>query len=842
MIPYETRIKALRAECEICLDFDRVHHELDALQIEIATTEDLDPLKKVRFGNFIETMKSVLAERQKSAAHLIPALAKANQQLTTLSDEDGTGLIAWFFKVINAGSELTPEMEGFVRPLMVRFQHDAGKNKQRISKDFSKYSLLAEIGPNPERSERNLRTLRVALRLSITPPGFYEEMIPRCDAAINIALKRQALSQQELLKESFDRCKTEVDTKWQERERGKEAFLDQGISNAIHISLYGIADAIAQTEDAVINGAAFANELNDVLGQFAAVRFPSSTTILMRFKDEINEARQELECGNDFHRLREWLADIRNRIKAAQRGRWGIDRMHPNHVTAALAEANETFDSIAAKEVNPSALDAELRFLEDQVRGAEAQHEPVSAGLIKRLGQRVKRDSPLVNWVITFSRRRPEEAAQFEVRLGEIRDSLGRLWKRMEAEEEKRVAIFMRDCDELQERIAATLDLREILREVLQFKQAVDDFSGPQKRALYARTEILFSAFENRACDTDALTTAIQSLHAKIDTCHRRIYSPIDFDDLNDDAVNIARWVNLKVFPSRFKRDFLRGVDDLFNELRKLKFRQERMHREREAKADQLATEFEEEIEEGVVAALASPGKPEFWQSLVDLDHRLKHNWKFLGDEKGKVLMDRLSTGFEKIRSARTQFAIEAARVFNEYNEALSDTLFTLEQEGTKDAARAAIDRIKPLRATLRAETRLLGHHRYELITLLNNVSSAIDEVFEETKKAASQEFSRIKLEIERLRQIVAGVRDWNSANALIAAHKALSAKIRETDLGIAARRDLRSEMEDVWESISERLDALRNSRSRDERADDAVKRLERQGYLMIVTEIPTIA
>ena len=110
-----------------------------------------------------------------------------------------------------------------------------------------------------------------------------------------------------------------------------------------------------------------------------------------------------------------------------------------------------------------------------------------------------------------------------------------------------------------------------------------------------------------------------------------------------------------------------------------------------------------------------------------------------------------MDAAFQKVRVARAAFAAESMKVFAKYNEILSDTLFTLEEEGSREAAFEANRRIRPVMAELQAETRLLKRQREELYVLTRQICSSIDEVFEQANKQSAQEFNRIRADIERL-------------------------------------------------------------------------------------------
>lgn len=837
------KVKELRERARNSWDFDAITKAIAELEAEIAESGLID-LEKQRFQVVLTTIKKETEERRISPEHLLHALESNGANPSSLSEEQGNQLIAWFFKVINAGHEPTPFTEIAIRALASKFQGNAGTNKSRMTRDFEKFSRLAEIGPDPERSERNLKTMLVAARVSVLPEGFNAEIVAKCNSAIELAAQRKAQPRSQLLQSSLDRCKTLVEAKWQDRETGRGSFLEQGISNAIHISLYGIEDTLKQDGEAIEDICTFREDLDMVRGKFAEVRYPSSTTIKLRFASEIESVSQSLAGGYYFDEWRRISRQLRSEIKKCKQGQRGINWMHSDHVKELLSQLDDLDSEIHSKEQNSVALDAELRLMEAKISEIEAQQEPVSPGLIKRLGQHIRKDAPLVLWIHCIERN--DKKGTWTSRLAEIRNKLNLLWSRMEAEEEMRIATFLRECAEVEGRISTSVDLRGVLQETMEMHQSVADFTNQAKSRLTLAIDRLFQAFRKRAHDCNALSEFIQEIHRTIDAHHRKIYSQIDFEDLQYRTAHAMQWVQLRDFPRAEKRNFFDSVRRVENEISKLRFRQEKAFREREQRGQHLMKEFAEEIDTCVDLALASPKNPEFWTQLADLDRQLRVNWRILGDERGETLRARLNTGFDKIKAARTQFAIEAGRVFAEYSEVLNDTLFNLEEEASREAALAAIDRIKPLRATLRTETRLLRHQRQELILLLNNVSSAIDEVFAEAKKASSQEISRIKLDLERLEQAIQSARDWNSANAVIAGHKALSAKIREADLSMAGRRELRIEMLRVWDLVEEKLDAFRASRSREERLDDAIRRLERQGYLMVVgagkSGVPAIA
>ena len=201
----------------------------------------------------------------------------------------------------------------------------------------------------------------------------------------------------------------------------------------------------------------------------------------------------------------------------------------------------------------------------------------------------------------------------------------------------------------------------------------------------------------------------------------------------------------------------------------------------------------------------------------------------------------KLRTASQTVRAARKAFAVEATKVFAQYNETLSDTLFGLEDEASKEAAFEAIERIKPIRTSLRVESRLLKRQRDELYALLTQISSSIDEVFEQANAKSAQDFNRLRAEMERFDGQIKAASNWQTANALTDTHKQLSAQIRDADLSMASRKECRAEMDRLFDDIKERLQAFRFTRTQSEDLDSMLARLERQGYLLTVDTVPNI-
>jgi hypothetical protein len=212
-----------------------------------------------------------------------------------------------------------------------------------------------------------------------------------------------------------------------------------------------------------------------------------------------------------------------------------------------------------------------------------------------------------------------------------------------------------------------------------------------------------------------------------------------------------------------------------------------------------------------------------------------------LSEEQLSRLRSSLDEGFKSVREARAAFAVEAGRRFAYYNDILGDVLANLEETPTRDAAFEAIDRLKPLRSSLREEKNLLRAQRAEINGTLSAASQAVEEIFEKATAQSQAVVTRLSGELDVLERQVADASDWSTAFGLIAGHKQQSAAIRGAQLSIAVRKELRLRLERIWEDLAEKLQQLRFGRAT-ENLDATIRRLEQQGWLLIVNDVPKIA
>jgi hypothetical protein len=145
------------------------------------------------------------------------------------------------------------------------------------------------------------------------------------------------------------------------------------------------------------------------------------------------------------------------------------------------------------------------------------------------------------------------------------------------------------------------------------------------------------------------------------------------------------------------------------------------------------------------------------------------------------------------------------------------------------------------LRVALREEKKLLRAQRAEINGALNVASQAVEEIFERASAQSKAAATRVAADLDRLERQVNEASDWSSTFSLIASHKQQSAAVRDGQLSISDRKDLRLRLERIWEDIAEKLQQSRFSRA-SKNVDAAIRRLEQQGWLLVVSDVPRAA
>jgi hypothetical protein len=789
--------------------------------------------------NLLTAAATALDERSRSPEHLSEALSAVQTRVLDLTEEEAQHLTAWFFRVVYSGGAVTFETIQRARPVIARVQGDPGFNKKKLSSDLEKYRRLADWGTDLPLSERNLRGLLTATTVLNLPRGFGDEARARAEEVLKIVAFRKNLNLSELSSDALRKCRSIVEQVWKRFESDGQSYLPQEDTVALHICLNGLSQFVARSEELAGVAHELTEEIDGVRARFQQVRYPSSTTILLRTKAEIDALDNAVGTSIDFDALLGALTELEKRINRSRHGTRGVNWMHTDHVNEAMAAVSLVRERINEKLHDPAALEAEIGAVEAAISELDQPTVRLAAGQLKRLVARVKRDAPLTNWVARCFPTGSGRDKYFQC-IEAQRNRLQTLWHRMEGQQAERLRDFDRQCADLKTELAGATDLRHILDEIREVASAREDFTRESQAELNAMVDGLFAAFKTRVCDIQAVRVLLDGVRRDVKDAHRHILARIDFDNLNEQIAMAKRWVGLRDFPDSQRPALRTQINECYGQVRKLRFRQEAAKAERLERAEQIFTDLKGDIEAVVSNCAVNAKAPDVWQRLVDLDQRLRDNARLLSEPQLAALRESLDSGFNCVRAARAAFAAQAAQVFAQYNEDLSNVLFTLEEDPTRESAFEAIERIKPVRANLKTEGRLLRAQRQELNGLLSAISASIHEIFEQSDQQATREYNRIQADIERLATEVQGAQSWGAANSLIDVHQDLSAQVRDAQLNIASRKMCRAELDKVWEELEDRLRLLRAKRDGGEDLEAMLDGLERQGFLIVVNDVPT--
>ena len=141
-------------------------------------------------------------------------------------------------------------------------------------------------------------------------------------------------------------------------------------------------------------------------------------------------------------------------------------------------------------------------------------------------------------------------------------------------------------------------------------------------------------------------------------------------------------------------------------------------------------------------------------------------------------------------------------------------------------------------------EKDLLKAHRTELFVLLDNVSAAINDVFETAELTSIREFLQLKSDLEKLAACIHSSKDIPSIEVAITMHKDVYKKINETRLSFPQRKELRVELERLWsddDGISEKLRKYKRGRFIGDQLEQTVKSLMNEGRLLLISDVPRI-
>ena len=449
--------------------------------------------------------------------------------------------------------------------------------------------------------------------------------------------------------------------------------------------------------------------------------------------------------------------------------------------------------------------------------------------------RRTGRDAPTYEWATDLSGN-PDGACTYRF----MRERMRAQWTRMEQAEPQHRASIEASCRELKDEIDAARSLPPLLSEIRQLQRLTQDLSAVSQRELKANFDDLYSAFRTRVQMPDLLLERVSETNVLVARWNKRLSAVSGFDELFVRANELKRWVALHDFPPTHRAAAEQAVRSSVAGIFKLEARHKRWSTERDQRSTEVFAELFD-IEAGVAAASADPSLAATRDELVGLNERLRSSRSVLDEKKFDALAGRLDQAFSSVKQARTAFAVGSEREFAQHNEGLSEALHALERSPTRESAMEAIEVLKAVRKALREHKTLLKRHRDALFSTVGAISRAVDEVFNEGAAMNEREISLISSGIDRLEQAVQGASDWRAIFTLIGDHKEQSAAVRNAAMPIREKRQQRVRLEAIWDEIEEKLERLRHTRTQREEPEAAIRRLERQGWLFFVSDIPRI-
>lgn len=839
MTELSDRVRHLISQSKTRLDFAVAIQESRDLVDEIYRDGTLLEMQKRNAVAAVNAAIEVLQNRYDSPSQLGEALESVSDVADVL-EEPSAGLLAqWFFHIAYSGQEVAATVIETARRIISKRQSNEKENERELSLALDRYEWLASFGVRPELSRNNAQGVIVATAVRPLSSAAAATLASRASTTIRIADERSGKPAADLVREAIVTCRKLIADARRTNTVNPASFMAQTPSYCVRVTL-------SSAEDLLRTDAALA-ELRDELSEeiaylradLDAVGFRSSSAVFAQYKRQIDGFRETLLQSIDFKSIRAGLRNLQNAIKDARRGQSGLNQLAAFHANEAWTLTSGLFEDLKKKEQSVDELEHRLVQMQEQIQKLELTGLELSPGPIKKLQADLKSDAPLPTWTEHF----PDHATsqQSSKRIQEMRSRLRALWERAAAQEPDRAARFAEACNALAKAINGTENLPGVLPELGELRRSLEEFSPAIQRSHKLHVDEAFRAFRERAKAVGLLNAHFQEIRARIDKAHRRIYSPVDFEDLVARVDLGRRWARLRDFPDESRSSSLRMARTCSTELYKLQTRQRRMMAERETRGAEILRELETDVASSLAEAKATPGSQECWVELVALDQRLREATRFLNNDQLEQLRNALDEGFRRVKEARAAFAIEAGRRFAYYNDLLGEILADLEETPTKDAAFAAIDRLKPLRAQMREENSLLRGQRREIYGLFEVASQAVEEIFERASKESSAIASQLTEDIARFERQVGEASDWDTTFALVSLHKQQSAALRDARLSIAHRKEIRLQLEGIWEDIAEKLQQYRFSRA-SENIDAAVRRLEQRGWLLVVRDVPRAA
>jgi len=825
-------LKALIKKVPTVINFKQTEEKISEIISDIENDTsllDIQKLPAITGGKrAIERMNS----RFHNADELGEYLDSIQSEVDELDEQEIKNISAWFFRVAYSGNEMPSSMKEIFRQIVSKQQKDKKKNQRDLEKKYNWYKKFLEWDSDVQLSRNNLQGLLVSLDVLMLDNVFAQNMTKEVG---HLLVSSYAPDKDFPIKVRIPQLVTEYGNIIKNNIKDK-SHLSQNDSFVLHAC---IGNTLNYLEDKDIdNREELITSLKLMQTDFYKIRFRSSSVVYNELKSKLDFIEYELEESIDFRGLLESINCIKNEINISKKGIEGNNLIGWHHVKQISNDVNRVFRAVKNKHQNKEDLSNKIKEIELEIESLESVPATVNTKTIKRIQRYFKRDSLLQNW-IDDCRKTEKVENEINKRIGVILSKCKSLWDVALKNEKEQVDKFYEECDLVIKTIAIEndyIDMQDYWNEIKELEQSIDGFHKDYKKKLINKARDVKEKFNEWINKKGRLKEYIETINQDIDRYHRRIYSFIDFENLDRQVKLSSWWANHHSFIDD-KHQNINRIKTLLSEVKKLKWRQDKVRKER---ANKRYSELSNEINNVVNGAINNPGDPKSWESLIDIKQQINKN--HLDSDKHKELMDILARGFDGVLQKRAEFAARSSIIYTNYNDELSNIMIKLESDVSKETALEGLELIKPIRARLRSETELLKAHRNEIFSLLSNVFQAINGLFEQ---ASDKEFDNIKLIIEKIEDEIKNTSDYNKFYATVEEYKKLQRHINSVSISMKLKKEIRFKMENLWsgdQGISEKMRKFtKSSRFIGNNLKSSIKQLEQDNYLVFVNDIPHI-
>lgn len=826
----QKEFRELCQQASSTLDFDEVSEKVRLAMSEIEGATDLAPFIRERLVGQGQLALTLMEQRRTDPTQLLGTL-NSYLSRSEINANEFTALETWFIKVAyRPDAVVTDELISKVRILWLKdptfnlpAKIEDAKKRLKAHESFARTSvdLNTTIG-SLKGLERILESYPVG---SVGTEALFE----RLSKAKETALQRRGTKLEQLLEDAFTSYQTIVDSS-----NGK--LLDQQASKELQLNIFGARRVLEKGELEENERQKFSEKLDGIEERFDKIRYLSSTTIFKReYEPYLNRLKDEIDHTVNFADMVDELNSIQSRSRSGRIS--GVDRLEKHHQEQVRSLVDEVKQELRKRYENREALLREIRLAAEQV--SQLDRRPV---LTRRS---VIQTQKYLKTCMTWARDLGDREALQE--LDTLTEACSTLWDSIESRYNAYVESFAASLADFSRQIDSHDNFRSAYEELEELRQSIDDSESglhhTDRQRLLAQFSVVRREFNARLDNVSEIHRDFEVLDDKLGRAARNLKRYSNFDDLEAEARNIGFRVGKGQFSASQKQELISQVRRFYARLEGLKKKREQHLAERAANQTAVFNELSETIGECQRVARERPGDQSSWEILVDADHQLRDE-RILDKDQHETLRQDLEVAFASIKEERARFAREASLVYGQYLDAIQNILQPLERSSprpSREDAFEAIEAVKPLRARLRDEERLLRGHRQELFSNLRVISDAISEILDRASEDMQRNLVHMRRRIDALRQDIQAVQQSSQIQQAINSHKALYADLRTQELSVDGRREFRGALEELWDEITEKKQEFGRSRFDPGRIDDTLSRLENQGHFLWMRSIPRI-